>query len=170
MSKTIELGEALARTFETNARITEYLLESLPATVWRGSPEGYQGRCIAEIAAHVHNVRRMWLKPLASRAGVPVPAQAERASLKPDAALQLLRESAPALAAVVRFGVGRGGKIPGFPPDVAHFAGYLIAHEAHHRGQICSLARQLGHRIPDDISFGMWDWSKRAQEAQTPRQ
>lgn len=95
MSKTIELGEALARTFETNARITEYLLESLPATVWRGSPEGYQGRCIAEIAAHVHNVRRMWLKPLASRAGVPVPAQAERASITPDAALQLLRESAP---------------------------------------------------------------------------
>jgi uncharacterized damage-inducible protein DinB len=39
-----------------------------------------------------------------------------------------------------------GGK--GFRPDVAGFLGYLIAHDAHHRGQITMLARQLGHPLP----------------------
>jgi uncharacterized damage-inducible protein DinB len=160
----IDLGEALARSFETNARITEFLVEHLPDAVWREAPDGYEGRCVAEIVAHIHNVRRMWLKPLASRAGASLPAQAERTTLSRDGALKLLAESTSALGQVVRFGVQNQGKVPGFPPDVAHFVGYLIAHEAHHRGQICFLARRLGHRIPEDVSFGMWDWSKRAKE------
>ena len=34
------------------------------------------------------------------------------------------------------------GRVKGFRPDVAGFLGYLIAHDAHHRGQITMLARQ----------------------------
>lgn len=38
-------------------------------------------------------------------------------------------------------------------------------HDAHHRGQICMLSRQLGHRLPNQVGFGMWEWNKRRQEA-----
>lgn len=48
-----------------------------------------------------------------------------------------------------------GGK--GFRPDVAGFLGYLIAHDAHHRGQITMLAQQLGHPLPQKAMFGMWE-------------
>jgi uncharacterized damage-inducible protein DinB len=46
-------------------------------------------------------------------------------------------------------------------PDVAGFVGYLIAHDAHHRGQITMLARQSGHAIPQKAMFGMWEWGVR---------
>jgi hypothetical protein len=38
---------------------------------------------------------------------------------------------------------------------------YLIAHDAHHRGQITMLARQVGHPIPQKATFGMWEWGVR---------
>ncbi len=56
--------------------------------------------------------------------------------------------------------------IPGFPLDVVHFLAYFVAHEGHHRGQICMLARLLGHRLPAEVTNGLWQWSKRAKEAQ----
>jgi uncharacterized damage-inducible protein DinB len=37
----------------------------------------------------------------------------------------------------------------------------LIAHDAHHRGQIAMLARQLGHALPQKAMFGMWEWGTR---------
>jgi hypothetical protein len=37
----------------------------------------------------------------------------------------------------------------------------LIAHEAHHRGQMLLLARQLGHPVDKSTSFGMWEWGVR---------
>jgi uncharacterized damage-inducible protein DinB len=42
---------------------------------------------------------------------------------------------------------------------------YFVAHEGHHQGQIVMLARQLGHRLPGDITAGLWQWNKRVQEA-----
>jgi uncharacterized damage-inducible protein DinB len=44
---------------------------------------------------------------------------------------------------------------------VAGFIGYLIAHDAHHRGQIAMLARQLGYPLPQKAMFGMWEWGSR---------
>jgi len=40
-----------------------------------------------------------------------------------------------------------------------------VAHEGHHRGQIVLLARQTGHRLPGEITAGLWQWSQRAKEA-----
>jgi uncharacterized damage-inducible protein DinB len=45
-----------------------------------------------------------------------------------------------------------------------HFLSYFVAHEAHHRGQLCMLARQLGHRLPAEVTGGLWQWKKRSRE------
>jgi uncharacterized damage-inducible protein DinB len=37
---------------------------------------------------------------------------------------------------------------------------YMISHEAHHRGQVCMLAHQLGFPLPDSVTSGMWNWEK----------
>jgi hypothetical protein len=80
------------------------------------------------------------------------------------------RAAAPLdLAAAVRSALATSERISQFLleslPDAVAFVAYLIAHEAHHRGQICTLARQLGHRLPNAVTFGMWEWNKRRQEA-----
>jgi len=37
---------------------------------------------------------------------------------------------------------------------------YIISHDAHHRGQVCLLARQLGHPLPQNAMYSMWNWEK----------
>ncbi len=51
-------------------------------------------------------------------------------------------------------------RIGGLRPAVAGFLGYAISHQAHHRGQICLLARQVGCPLPLKAAFGMWEWGK----------
>jgi hypothetical protein len=31
------------------------------------------------------------------------------------------------------------------------------------------VARQLGHRLPSDVSAGLWQWTKRSQECDVNR-
>jgi uncharacterized damage-inducible protein DinB len=37
---------------------------------------------------------------------------------------------------------------------------YMISHEAHHRGQVCMLAHQLGLPLSMKVMSGMWAWEK----------
>jgi uncharacterized damage-inducible protein DinB len=153
------LSQALLAAFDTNDRINQYLLENLPAEAWRAEPPSGKGRDIAAVVAHMHNVRVMWLKAAAK--GSTIPEQLDRSKVTTAQAAKALEQSREALAAVLKAALESDGRVKGFRPDVAGFFGYLIAHDAHHRGQICMLARQVGHPLPQKAMFGMWEWGTR---------
>jgi uncharacterized damage-inducible protein DinB len=46
---------------------------------------------------------------------------------------------------------------------------YFVTHESHHRGQIVMVARQLGHRLPREVTNGLWQWTTRSKEGQRAR-
>ena len=157
------LSDALLRAFDINQRINEYLLyEGLSDAAWSAEPPGGKGRTIRAIAAHMHNVRGMWLK--ATGAAV-VTAKLDKDSCTRAQAIKALTASHAALREVLEQSLSadasQQGKIKGFKPDVAAFVGYLIAHDAHHRGQISMLARQVGHAVPQKVMFGVWEWGSR---------
>ena len=154
------LADALIAAFDTNDRINHYLIENLPAAAWRAEPPQKKGREIAAIVAHMHNVRVMWLKA----AGGKVPEQLDRHSVTPAQARKALEASREALLEVLQGALATGGRVKGFRPDVAGFFGYLISHDAHHRGQITMLARQMGHAISQKAMFGMWEWGVRSSD------
>ena len=106
----------------------------------------------------MHNVRVMWLKAAKAE---ETPEQLERATVTLPQAMRALESSRAALHKLCREALETDGRIKGFRPDVAGFVGYLIAHDAHHRGQIAMLARQLGHPLPQKAMFGMWEWGRR---------
>jgi uncharacterized damage-inducible protein DinB len=106
----------------------------------------------------MHNVRVMWLKAAKAE---DIPAQLDRATVTPAQALRAFEASCQALSAVMSEALQSNGRIRSFRPDVAGFFGYLIAHDAHHRGQITMLARQMGHPLPQKAMFGMWEWGSR---------
>ena len=163
MSKasSFSLPESLLTAFDTNDRINQYMIENLPAEAWRAEPPERKGRTVAAIVAHIHNVRVMWLKAAAK--GRKIPEQLERSSVTPGQASKALEQSRAALSAVLKAAMEADGRVKGFKPDVAGFLGYLISHDAHHRGQICMLARQVGHPLPQKAMFGMWEWGSRGK-------
>jgi len=152
------LPVALLNAFNTNNRINQYLIENLPAPAWNAKPPEGKGRTIAAIAAHMHNVRVMWLKAVKAE---EIPDQLDRTTVTRSEASRALENSRHALSVVISRALTGDGRIKGFRPDVAGFLGYLIAHDAHHRGQITMLARQLGHPLPQKAMFGMWEWGVR---------
>jgi uncharacterized damage-inducible protein DinB len=156
----LSLPEALLRAFDTNDRINQYLLESLSDAAWTAHPPGGKGRTIAAIAAHMHNVRVMWLK---AAKWADVPEQLAR-DVTRAAAAEAFARSRDALAAVLADALAGEGRVKGFRPDAAGFFGYLVAHDAHHRGQIAMQARQVGHPISQKAMFGMWEWGSRGRD------
>jgi uncharacterized damage-inducible protein DinB len=153
-----QIPGALLNAFNTNNRINHYLIDGLAPAAWTAKPAEGKGRTIAAIVAHMHNVRVMWLKATKAE---EIPAQLDRNTVTPAQALRALESSRHALSVVMDRAIAGDGRIKGFRPDVVGFLGYLIAHDAHHRGQITMLARQLGHPVGQKVMFGMWEWGQR---------
>jgi uncharacterized damage-inducible protein DinB len=164
-----EDGQALIAAWRTSHRVTTYLIENFPPELWSKSVPGNPRRTVRMIAAHLRNGRCMWIRMIGARHGIAVPRRVDGHSVQPSELAQALAPSSEGIMALIRLGVARGGAVPGaawqnFPTDVVHFLSYFVAHEAHHRGQLCMLARQLGHRLSADVLAGLWQWKKRSQE------
>ena len=161
--------EMLIDAWRTNNRVTVYLVENLPPELWSMNIPGSSRRTIRSLAAHLHNTRCMWIKMIAAPHGVKVPRTVDARTVKPPALSRALERSSKGIIDVIRLGASRGGTIPSaawqnFPTDLVHFVNYFVAHEAHHRGQLCLLARQLGHRLPTEVTAGLWQWKKRSKD------
>ena len=146
----------------------------MPAELWEATVPGAPRRTIRMIAGHIHNARCMWTKTLGKEHGIAVPRSVDRFKVTPRDLIPALQLSGDGILRLLELSCDHGGTIPdsksyvwrNLPLDVGHVLGYFIAHEGHHRGQIVMLARQLGHRLPSDVTNGLWHWVKRAQEAQ----
>ncbi len=163
--------QALLHAFDTNQTMNDMLIDGIAREAWTATPPQppatagkkarITGRPISAIVAHMHNVRVMWLKALArGKVEVTVPAQVDRSQLTPADAKRALAESHEALRGVLEKSLTTDGRIPNFKPDAASFVAYLLAHDAHHRGQISMLARLARREIPKQLMFAMWEWNR----------
>jgi uncharacterized damage-inducible protein DinB len=164
-----EAGRSLIAAWRTNNRVTMYLFEHLPPELWSRTVPGVPRRTVRMIAAHIHNARCMWIKMMGGRHGIAIPRTVDARRVRASELLPALSRSSEGIVKLLQLGIARGGVVPraawqNFPTDLAHFLTYFVAHEGHHRGQLCLLARQLGHRLPAGVTAGLWQWTKRANE------
>ncbi len=160
----------LIDAWRTNNLITTYLVARMPVEIWAVRVPGEPQRTIRSIAAHLHNARCRWVKALGSAHGIAPPAMVDLRRVTPPQLVRALERSSDAIIQLMELGLERGGKVPpsawqNFPTDLPHFLAYFVAHEAHHRGQLIMLARQTGHRLPRDVSDGVWQWTTRRRES-----
>ena len=164
-----EPGQAAAKIFIANDRINQLLIQNLNPEVWTvklPAKTGSEVRTIAAIFTHMHNVRTKWIRLTAPHLNVP--AQLNRARCTPLQAREGLAESAAGCAEMLADALGHGGRVDKFLrdgwaqpwPAGPEMLCYMIAHEAHHRGQVCMLAHQLGFPLPQKVMAGMWNWEK----------
>ena len=153
-----EIRESLLESYAVNDRMNQLILEHLDPRAWRAKPDGRNARTIAAVFSHMHNMRRKWLRLSAPH--IKLPAQLDRTRCT-QSALRCSEMLAEALS-------GAENRVPEFlrdgwakpwPAGAAMFA-FMIAHDSHHRGQICMLAHQLGFPLPVQARAGMWWWEK----------
>jgi len=165
-----ESVRSLIAAWRTNNRVTTYLIEELPPPLWSKAVPGSPRQTVRTIAAHIHNARCSWIRNLGARHGIPTPRRVDRRRVRASELVRALSRSSTGIIRLIELGAARGGAVPratwqNFPTDLVHFLSYFVAHEAHHRGQLCMLARQLGHRLPASVIGGIWQWTKRARES-----
>ncbi len=150
--------ETLIESWEINNRINLYLLDSL-AEEHLLAVAASKGRNTGEQFAHIHNVRLMWLKA-AAPALLEGQTKIDKGELSKEMLSKALCESSTAMSALLQQGFATG-KVKGFKPHPAAFFAYILAHEAHHRGQIMLIVKQAGHRVNQQVQYGLWEWGSR---------
>jgi uncharacterized damage-inducible protein DinB len=164
---TSDFRQALLETFAVNDRINQLILENLDPRAWQAKPPGRNARTIAAIFTHMHNMRRKWVRLSAPHFKL-VP-ELDRSRCTQRQARTALAESAKLCSKMIAEALaGPDGRVKQFlrdgwgrpwPPGAAMVV-YMISHEAHHRGQVCMLAHQLGFPLPIKARSGMWVWEK----------
>jgi uncharacterized damage-inducible protein DinB len=145
--------------------MNQAIIESLDPDVWRAKPQG-NVHTIAAIFTHVHNVRCKWVRLTAPFLKVPL--QLNRTSCTPEQARAGLAESAARCTEMLAEALGGRKRIQKFHRDGwarpwpvgVEMLCYMLSHEAHHRGQVCMLAHQLGFPLPIAVGSGIWNWEK----------
>jgi uncharacterized damage-inducible protein DinB len=171
-----ELSGSLIEAWRTNQRATSYLVERLPETVWGADVPGVSRRPVRMIAAHLHNCRSRWIRTLGQEHGIKAPGLVDLRRVSRRELLSALRKSGKGIEDLLALGVSAGGSVPpsrayvwrNLPLDVGHVLTYFVAHEAHHRGQLVMIARQLGYRLPPEVVNGLWQWSTFVRERLRP--
>jgi uncharacterized damage-inducible protein DinB len=177
MIPPLDLQDAVLAPWRTSSRVTAYLIEQIPPALWPAAVPGVPTRTIRAIAAHLHNSRCSWIRTLGQEHGIVAPARVDHRAVTRRQLGPALEQSSRGIAALLRLGCSQGGRIPpsklyvwrNLPLDVGHVLAYFVAHEAHHRGQIVMVARQLNCRLPGDVTAGLWEWRARGREKSASR-
>ena len=179
----IQPARTALQTFAANDRINQLLIEHLHPEIWTAKPPGTpRTRTIAAIFTHMHNVRCKWVRLTAPH--LKIPTQLNRTHCTPQQARAASAESAARCVEMLAeaLGDGKGGsknetRVTNFRRDAwarpwpagVEMLCYMLSHEAHHRGQVCMLAHQLGYPLPPKVTSAMWNWEKLWKECGFPR-
>jgi len=153
----LDFRKSLLEAFAINEKANQLLLSHVADAAWKAPPPSGKGRSIAGIAAHIHNVRLMWLSAADKNGKHPAKLDPDKEK-RPEVQAALKASAASVQSLLKRALDDPAGKVPHFKPDVVAFVGYLISHDSHHRGQIAMLARQVGHPVDAKTGFGLWEW------------
>jgi uncharacterized damage-inducible protein DinB len=148
--------DALLDSWDRNNAILVNLLRALPDDGWDasalvGSPT------VAQILAHLHYVRLVFVSEDAPEFSLPVPDGEWRAQRDRDRLAAMLNDSARVVRAAVagRLAAGRGMDVHYDHPIL--MLQHLIWHEGYHHGQI-KLALKAAGRPFDDQAIGRVTW------------
>ena len=158
--------DSIVQTYAVNEQMNQIILEHLDPHAWRAKAPGRGTRTIAAIFAHVHNIRRKWLRLSAPHITLPV--QLDRSHCTQKQTRVGLAESAQCCSEMLVQAFSPQGRVQKFHRDGwarpwpvgPAMVVYMIVHEAHHRGQACMLAHQLGYPLRAKVTSEMWSWEK----------
>ncbi len=174
MINEIDYNELILNAWKTTNATTIFLINHIPEELWNLKVPDLH-RTVGRIAAHINNSRNMWIKDITKGETLRIPVNVDPYSATRNEVVAALKRSSRIMLKLLKACIDNDGRLPSrpiwlnYPNDVIHFLTYFASHEAHHRGQIIMLARQLKHRLPTEVTNGVWQWNTRLKEANTRR-
>ena len=148
---------SLSEAFLTSNRINLFVLDNIPEADLSVA-HSTRSRNIGDQFAHLHNVRILWLENLR-----PALAKSLKKIEKGTATKKMLKDalekSGKAMAEYFAE-LESPEKMARSKKNPATFFAYVIAHEAHHRGQILLHLKYAEKPFDRDLSYKIWEWEK----------
>lgn len=154
------LVEAVLQSWTINNQIDIALIKMLPPGIWPEKMPGYDRKTIRMIGAHLHNVRCSHIHHLGRKWKLVPPKPVDNHRITSSGLITALNESSTIMSTLLETGIRHQDRLPGFSLGAVAFTHYMIAHEAHHRGQLIMAARQLGYPLPTEDSDRLWQWKR----------
>jgi len=151
-----ELQTEILNTWKKHTEMTALLAKGIDEA-YLADQSASGGRTVGEQLAHMHNVRLMWVGGMLEGQQQKPDDEIDADESKSHAYLmKQLASSDELIGSLLKNALADDTKFGEM--SAVRFMGYLIAHEAHTRGQIILAMKQSGHALPPQVTYGIWQW------------
>jgi uncharacterized damage-inducible protein DinB len=160
MNDTTKLLEQLLAAWRTNNKINLFLIDRISPAGMKCTLSKRGGRNVVRQFAHIHN-NRIW--QLEGRAKELAEGMYKFDTAEEPTKQKLKAEMNRSAKAIEQFFADIHERLPKrktFKKGVVAHLGYLISHEAHHRGSILLTIKECGHNLASTDRYKIWDWDR----------
>lgn len=152
----MDIKANIIHTWVQNHRVTLYLLDNIEDG-WFSTKINDTGRSIGDQFVHINNIRSFWINKVGEKIDLKI--DKKLANSKKDLEEALNKSSEKMSSTLSQLFLQES--IKGYKPHPTAFFAQMIAHEAHHRGQIMTTISRNNLPVNKSLNFGLWSWNNK---------